>query len=154
MPRITAPTIVEHRALRLDAILDATAKLLPPGAHLTVSAIADTAGLPRSSVYEYFPSADDAIRAARIRRDRLVLDASARLLASGAQVDRAMLRSACGDDALAAYATACVDAAIARMSAGAEPGLEADRCAEALAALCSAMREGPSHEALPTEGQR
>jgi AcrR family transcriptional regulator len=58
MPRISAPTLAEHRSQQRAALLDAAESLVlesGPGA-ATFSAVAQRAGLARSSVYEYFPS--------------------------------------------------------------------------------------------------
>lgn len=58
MPRIDAPTIAQHRARRRRALLDATRALLAENPHQipTLAAVAARAGVPRSSLYEYFPS--------------------------------------------------------------------------------------------------
>ncbi|MEV0135458.1 TetR/AcrR family transcriptional regulator [Dactylosporangium sp. NPDC050688] len=63
MPRIDAPTIPEHRAQRRRALLDAARALLAEQPHQppTLAAVATRAGLPRSSVYEYFPSRRDLL---------------------------------------------------------------------------------------------
>ena len=59
MPRITAPSVVEHRAQQRTALLAAARSLLLDDglAAVTPSAVATRAGLARSSFYEYFPSA-------------------------------------------------------------------------------------------------
>jgi AcrR family transcriptional regulator len=58
VPRIDAPTIAEHRAQRRRVLLDAARALLVDNPHEapSLTAVATRAGLPRSSVYEYFPS--------------------------------------------------------------------------------------------------
>jgi AcrR family transcriptional regulator len=58
MPRISAPTVAEHRQRQRTALLDAAeAVIVEAGvAGLTFAAVAQRAGLARSSVYEYFPS--------------------------------------------------------------------------------------------------
>lgn len=63
MPRIDAPTIAEHRAQRRRALLDAARALLVDHPHEapSLAAVAARAGLPRSSVYEYFPSGRDLL---------------------------------------------------------------------------------------------
>lgn len=63
MPRIDAPTIAEHRAHRRRVLLDAARALLVENPHEapSLTAVATRAGLPRSSVYEYFPSAKDML---------------------------------------------------------------------------------------------
>lgn len=65
MPRIEAPTLAEHHALRRAAILDAAVAVLGsegPGA-LTPAAVAAAAGLARSSVYQYFSSTAELVAA-------------------------------------------------------------------------------------------
>ena len=56
MPRISAPTVAEHREARRRALLDAARALLVEGGAGAVrfGAVAERAGLARSSVYEYF----------------------------------------------------------------------------------------------------
>ncbi|MEV4707882.1 TetR/AcrR family transcriptional regulator [Actinoplanes sp. NPDC049316] len=63
MPRIDAPTIAEHRAQRRRALLDAARALLVDHPHEapSLTAVAARAGLPRSSVYEYFSSGEDML---------------------------------------------------------------------------------------------
>jgi AcrR family transcriptional regulator len=58
MPRITAPTLAEHRSLQRAALLDAAESLVVESgpAAATFAAVAHRAGLARSSVYEYFSS--------------------------------------------------------------------------------------------------
>ncbi|MBO2456974.1 TetR/AcrR family transcriptional regulator [Actinomadura violacea] len=63
MPRITAPTVAEHRARRHTA-LQAAARdiLLADGAQaVTPAAVGARAGLARSSVYKYFGSTGDIL---------------------------------------------------------------------------------------------
>lgn len=69
VPRIAAPTVEEHRRMRRQQILDATIELLRSGGSVTMAAIADTTGLPRTTVYEYFTSAEQIIDQAREYRD-------------------------------------------------------------------------------------
>lgn len=58
MPKIDAPTVAEHRALKERAILEATVELLVGHGQdaVTPSAVAKRAGLARTSVYQYHPS--------------------------------------------------------------------------------------------------
>ena len=60
--------MAEHRIAREKKILDATTGLLARGDQVTVTSIATEAGLPRSTVYEYVSSADQAITRARAQR--------------------------------------------------------------------------------------
>jgi AcrR family transcriptional regulator len=63
VPRIDAPTIAEHRAQRRRVLLDAARALLTDNPHeaFSLTAVATRAGLPRSSVYEYFSSREDVL---------------------------------------------------------------------------------------------
>ena len=63
MPKISAPSIVEHRELRRQQLISAALELaLGEGAEaVTVAAVAKKAGLARSSIYEYFASSADLI---------------------------------------------------------------------------------------------
>lgn len=65
MPRISAPTLREHRAAQRARLLDAARAILlerGPDA-LAFGAVADLAGLARPSVYEYFASRDHLLAA-------------------------------------------------------------------------------------------
>src|SRR5690554_1905394 len=66
MPRIEAPTVAEHHAMRRAAIVSAARELLADGgpAAVTPAAVAGRAGLARTSVYQYFPSTDALVAAA------------------------------------------------------------------------------------------
>lgn len=65
MPRIQAATVAEHRSLQRRALLDAARDLLAAGAPASpsLSAVAQRAGLARSSVYQYFRSREDLLEA-------------------------------------------------------------------------------------------
>jgi AcrR family transcriptional regulator len=60
VPRISAPTLVEHRARQRQAVLDAAAQvaLEHGGRGVTFAAVSARSGLARSSLYEYFASPD------------------------------------------------------------------------------------------------
>jgi len=62
-PKIQAATIVEQRAMRQRQLIDAALAIaLESGAaNITVAAVAQRAGLARSSIYEYFSSSADLI---------------------------------------------------------------------------------------------
>jgi AcrR family transcriptional regulator len=65
VPKISAPTVAEHRAQRLRALLEAARVLVAeegPEA-LTLTALAAQVGLSRPSLYEYFRSRDDLVAA-------------------------------------------------------------------------------------------
>lgn len=61
MPKITAPTVVEHREQRRAALLEAAATLILREGTFTVAEVATEVGLSRSAVYEYYGSAADLI---------------------------------------------------------------------------------------------
>lgn len=61
MPRITAPTLAEHREQRRDALIEAAAGVLRESGAVTMAAVAERTGLSRSAVYEYYRSAADLI---------------------------------------------------------------------------------------------
>src|SRR5690554_3928394 len=63
MPKISAPSVVEHRAQQRAALItEATQILLRDGAAaVTPAAVGRAVGLARSSVYEYFPSTGDLL---------------------------------------------------------------------------------------------
>lgn len=58
MPKITAPTVAEHRLRQRDALLAAATDLLVHGgvSAVTPAAVGAAAGLARPSVYQYFDS--------------------------------------------------------------------------------------------------
>ena len=63
MPRITAPTVAEHRDQRRADLVAAGQELLVtegPDA-VTMTAVAARAGLSRTAVYEYFTSTDELV---------------------------------------------------------------------------------------------
>lgn len=66
MPRIEAPTVAEHHAMRRAALVAAARELFADGgaAAVTPAAVAGRAGLARTSVYQYFPSTDALVAAA------------------------------------------------------------------------------------------
>jgi AcrR family transcriptional regulator len=65
MPRIDAPTIAEHRDQRRTALLAAGHELVLSGGPraVTMTAVAASAGLSRTAVYEYFASTEDLLAA-------------------------------------------------------------------------------------------
>jgi AcrR family transcriptional regulator len=63
MPRISAPTVAEHHERQRRRLLDAARSLLAETGAAPMGAVARRAGLARSSVYQYFPSADDLLAA-------------------------------------------------------------------------------------------
>ncbi|GAA3940976.1 TetR/AcrR family transcriptional regulator [Actinomadura viridis] len=124
MPRIQAPTVVEHRAAQRAALLDAARALLAEGAERppSLADVARRAGLARSSVYSYFKSRDDLLDAlivdtfprwsafVRSRMDRAAtpgerilayVDANLRLVARGDHALARALASTSRSDTLA-----------------------------------------------------
>lgn len=61
MPKISAPTVAEHREQRRTALLEAAATLILREGNFTVAEVATEVGLSRSAVYEYYRSAADLI---------------------------------------------------------------------------------------------
>jgi AcrR family transcriptional regulator len=65
VPKIQAATVAEHRSLQRRALLDAARDILASGEpeSPSLSAVAQRAGLARSSVYQYFKSREDLLEA-------------------------------------------------------------------------------------------
>lgn len=63
MPKISAPTVAEHRSAQQAALLEhAEVILLRDGIDaVTPATVTGSAGLARSTFYEYFPSKDDLL---------------------------------------------------------------------------------------------
>ncbi|MFD5869139.1 TetR/AcrR family transcriptional regulator [Corynebacterium sp. NPDC060344] len=63
MPKITGPTVVEHRAAQHRALLDAAEQLINAsgGTVPTLTEVAEAMGLARSSVYLYVKSRQDLV---------------------------------------------------------------------------------------------
>ncbi len=63
MPRISAPTLIEHREWRRQQLVAAACviALEQGGQAVSVAAVAARAGLSRTSVYEYFGSSEELI---------------------------------------------------------------------------------------------
>src|SRR5690554_889086 len=91
MPRINAPTVADHRAQRIRAILDAARRLMEEtGEPPSMGEIGSRAGLARSSVYQYFSSVEELLTAvaAEVFPDWIerVLERVAEAPTSGAKV--------------------------------------------------------------------
>ncbi|QUQ66013.1 TetR/AcrR family transcriptional regulator [Kutzneria sp. CA-103260] len=98
MPKISAPTVAEHRAQRLRTLLEAARVLVAeqgPDA-LTLSALATQVGLSRPSLYEYFRSRDDLVAA-------MVEDELPRWIA---ELDAEVQRHSAAADRIAAFVRA------------------------------------------------
>ena len=116
MPKISAPTVAEHRARQLAALLDAARKLLEeqgyPG--LTFGALADRTGLARPTVYEYFGSTDD-----------LLVALCEREIGRHAELVRSRLAGASSPrERVAAFVRAQLDLAVEEPRLVAPPGAE------------------------------
>lgn len=63
MPRIETETLAQHRDWRRSQLIDAAAAIAleSGGAAVTVAAVAQRAGLSRTSVYEYFGSSSELV---------------------------------------------------------------------------------------------
>ncbi|WP_431710621.1 TetR/AcrR family transcriptional regulator [Glutamicibacter uratoxydans] len=100
MPRINAPTVAEHRAQQERGIMEATFALLhetqaPP----TLAEVAKRAGISRTAIYQYYKSPQELLRAAaREVYPRWI-----------ARITEAVNSAATPQDAVLAYAYACVD---------------------------------------------
>lgn len=69
MPKISAPTVAEHRVAQRQALLAAAETLIVESgvSAVTPRSVGERAGLARSSFYEYFPSRDDLLAAVATR---------------------------------------------------------------------------------------
>lgn len=69
MPKISAPTVAEHRAAQRAALIAAAELLIAADgvSAITPRSVCERAGLARSSFYEYFPSKDDLLAAIAMR---------------------------------------------------------------------------------------
>jgi len=95
VPKIAAPTVAEHRAAQLRALLDAARELIrEDGRGLTLAAVAARAGLARSSIYQYFRSREEML-------DAVVADVVPRW---SARITAAVAGAASHQDAIVAYA--------------------------------------------------
>lgn len=63
MPRIQTDTLAQHRDWRRNQLIEAAAAIAleSGGESITVAAVAQRAGLSRTSVYEYFASSSDLV---------------------------------------------------------------------------------------------
>lgn len=61
MPRISAPTVAEHRVMVQQQLVDASEQILRSGKPdaLTASAVSSAVGIARNSIYRYVDSVDD-----------------------------------------------------------------------------------------------
>lgn len=63
MPKISAPTLEQHRAETIDRLLDAWSELVMGRGYATVSLadVAAQAGLARTAIYNYFPDRESLL---------------------------------------------------------------------------------------------
>ena len=145
MPRIEAPTVAEHNAMRRRQVIEAAADELRDGgvSSFTPAAVAKRAGLARSSMYQYYPSTDALLGAAittllQRSRDRMI----AATQAAGSPAERV---------------TAYIEAAIAdaQDGHGASPDLASvampEVCRDGVRVLHDQLRE-PLRSALRDAG--
>ncbi|QEV99453.1 TetR/AcrR family transcriptional regulator [Microbacterium caowuchunii] len=68
MPKITAPTVAEHRVAQRAALVQAAESVLRESglAGINPRVVCERAGMARSSFYDYFPSKDDLLVAVAI----------------------------------------------------------------------------------------
>lgn len=91
MPKITAPTVAEHRIAQRRALLAAAEAIIAGEgvAAVTPRLVGERAGLSRSSFYEYFPSKDDLLAAIAIQAfDEWVVELKAATSAAAPGRDR------------------------------------------------------------------
>lgn len=91
MPRIAAPTVAEHHAMRRAALVAAAGDLLARQdiEGVTLAAAGAAAGLARSSVYQYFDSAGALLAAAiEAALPRATAELAAVVESAGAPLDR------------------------------------------------------------------
>ena len=128
MPRISAPSVPEHRAAQERVLLDAAHALLrETGEAPTMAQLAGRAGLARSSVYEYFGSRHEILLA-------LVQDIFPRWIERIGEAMRAapspadaILAYACANVALVAEGSHAAGEALATLAPGAETDEQAAR---------------------------
>lgn len=128
MPRITAPTVPEHRAAQERALLDAAHALLrETGEAPTMAQLAERAGLARSSVYEYFGSRHEVLVAlVRDLMPRWIERIRAAMLAAPGPAE-AILAYACTNVALVAEGSHAAGEALAALTPGRETDDQAAR---------------------------
>jgi len=59
VPKISAPTVAEHREHVLTALVDAAEDLMRRGEPVTAAVVSSKAGIARNSIYRYVQSVDD-----------------------------------------------------------------------------------------------
>ena len=67
MPKISAPTLAEHRERMREALIDAAETILLQSEPVTAAQVTSQVGIARNSLYKYFDSIDDLVVAVAIR---------------------------------------------------------------------------------------
>lgn len=90
MPKINAPTIDEHKTLTRQALLDAGVDAFVKYglAGTSIGILADTAGIARTTVYEYFPNKESVLAALIDERLPPIVDQLLADLPDGSALDR------------------------------------------------------------------
>lgn len=86
MPKISAPTVAEHRVAQHSALVQAAREVLAESGITGISprSVSERVGMARSSFYDYFPSKDDLLVAVAIDEfDRWNREIDATLAAVG-----------------------------------------------------------------------
>lgn len=128
MPRISEPTVAEHRAARERALLDAAHELLmETGEAPALAHVAQRAGLARTSIYQYFASKQELLQAmVRDVYPRWTQRISTALEAAPTEADRIMAY-AVANVSLVAEGAHAVGSALAALAPGEELDEQADR---------------------------
>ncbi|WP_433413044.1 TetR/AcrR family transcriptional regulator [Microtetraspora malaysiensis] len=84
MPRIDAGSLREHRAQRLEKLIDAAEAIMAEGGieALTAGAVSARAGIARNSLYRYFDSIDDLVEIVVMREFPAWVEAVAQAVAA------------------------------------------------------------------------
>lgn len=128
MPKISAPTLAQHRAARERALLDAAHDLLlEAGEAPGLPQVASRAGLARTSVYQYFDSKADLLRAmVRDVYPRWTERVTSAMAAAPTEADR-ILAYAVANVQLVAEGAHAIGSALATLAPGEELDEQATR---------------------------
>lgn len=128
MPKISEPTLSQHRAARERALLDAAHELLlESGEAPALPQVAERAGLARTSIYQYFGSKVDLLRAmVRDVYPRWTERVTSAMDAAPTEADR-VLAYAVANLQLVAEGTHAIGSALAALAPGEELDEQATR---------------------------
>lgn len=128
MPRISEPTVAEHRSARERALLDAAHELLmETGEAPALSQVAERAGLARTSIYQYFASKQELLQAmVRDVYPRWTQRISSAMEAAPTEADR-LMAYATANVSLVAEGAHAVGSALAALAPGEELDEQAER---------------------------